>query len=516
MAAMMMLTACGNKNNGGDANNSGNDNAAQGTQTSAEKTVPTKADKDTLTVAISTEPSSLDPQNLNMVTGFTLCKQVYDSLFVSDANYNITPSLASEYEWSEDHLTLRVKIHEGVKFSNGQPVTADDVVYSIQRACTKPQSASAFSLFDGENTVAVDEHTVDIKFKTAYPNALLVLASGRGSIVCKAAIEEMGEDAYGRTPVGSGKFIVKNWSSGDKIEMVRNEEYWGDKPAFKNMVFRILTDGANRGIELETGGVDIALEVSTNDLDRLNANSDLTILQGPGSTMNHLVINSVNFNVLTDVNVRKAMHMALDMNALVQVAFRGNATVASSLAPETATFYHKVGPMEYDPEGAKALIAESGFDTSTEIVMNIYKNERIQAMAEAIANMWKAIGLNVRIEILDRATMVTNNGNGQTPMCITTVTASGGNIESVFRMWETPSYAFTADEDLMQRIRDAKSIVDDDARAKAYAELQQECWDLHTVIPLCVEDKVYGIRNYVEGFEFQPDNSPDFSTVSFK
>ena len=515
MAAMMMLTACGSKNNGGNASSGDTNNDAQGTQT-AEKVIPEKTDKDTLTVAISTEPSGLDPHNLNMVTGFTLCKQVFDRLFVADADYNITPSLATEYEWLDDNLTLRVKIRDDVKFSNGQPLTAEDVVYSIQRACTKSQSATTFGPFDGENTVAVDDYTVDIKFKTVYPNALTVLASGRGSIVCKAAIEEMGEDAYGRAPVGSGKFVVKNWSSGDKIEMVRNEDYWGDKPAYKNLTFRILTDGSNRGIELETGGVDIALEVSTNDLDRLNANSELTILQGPGSTMNHLVINSVNFDTLKDVRVRKAMHMALDKDALVQVAFRGNATVATSLVPAVTKGYYKVGPMEYDPEGAKALIAESGFDTSTEIVLNIYKNERIQAMAEAIANMWKAIGLNVRIEILDRATMITNNGNGQTPMCITTVTASDGNIESIFRMWETPSYAFTDDQDLMQRIKDAKSIVDDDARAKAYADLQQECWDLHTVLPLCVEDKVYGIRNYVEGFEFHPDNSPDFSTVTFK
>lgn len=514
LSALLMLSACGGTGGTTESPAAGSESPAAGSENTPAASTATKENPDELVVAISTEPASLDPHNVNMVTAFTLAKQVFDRLFVADEEYNITPSLATEYEWVDD-TTLRVKLREDVYFTNGQQLTADDVVYTIQRACTMAQSATTFENFDPDNTAAVDQFTVDIKLKAPYPNALTVLASGRGSIVCKSAIEEMGEDAYGRTPVGSGKFIVTNWNSGDRIEMVRNEDYWGEKPAFKNMTFRILTDGSTRGIELETGGVDIALEVSTNDLERLNANPDIKIIQGAGSTMNHIVINSVNFDTLTDVNVRKAMHMALDMNALVQLAFQGNATVASSLVPDVTVGYTKVGPMEYDPEGAKALIEESGFDTSKEIVMNIYQNERIQAMAEAIANMWTAIGLNVKIEMIDRATLTTNNSSGQTPMCITTVTASDGNIEGVFRMWETRSYAFTDDEDLIGRIKAAKNIVDDDERMQAYAELQQECWDLHTVIPICVEDKVYGIRSYVQGFEFQPDNSPDFSKVTF-
>ena len=82
-------------------------------------------------------------------------------------------------------------------------------------------------------------------------------------------------------------------------------------------------------------------------------------------------------------------------------------------------------------------------------------------------------------------------------------------------MWETPSYAFTDDQELINKISSAKNITDEAERMAAYAEIQQICWDLHTVIPICVEDKIYGVRSYVEGFEFQPDNSPDFSKVTF-
>lgn len=514
LCASLALSSCGG--GGGNTEDPAGESNAPAGETSAQGggTTVDLSTKDELIVAISTEPGSLDPHNVNMVTAFTIGKQIFDRLFVTDEEYNISPSLATDYEWVDD-TTLHVTIRDDVTFTNGEPLTADDVVYTIQRACSMAQSATTFEPFDPDNTVALSDYEVEIKLKNPYPNALLVLATGRAGIVCQSAIEEMGEDAYGRAPVGSGKFKVVNWTSGDRIELTRNDDYWGDKPAYKDLTFRILTDGSARGIELETGGVDIALEVSNNDLERLESNPDIQIIEGPGSTMNHIVINHVNFDTLANDDVRRAMHMALEKEALVQLAFQGHATVADSLVPSVTTGYHACSGIEYDPEGAKALVEASGFDTSTPIVMNIYQNERIQAMAEAIANMWTAIGLNVQIEQIDRATLTTNNSTGQTPMCITTVTASDGNIESVFRMWETPSYAFTDDQDLIDRLKAAKSITDEDERMQTYADLQQECWDLNTVIPICHENKIYGIRSYVQGFEFQPDNSPDFSKVTF-
>lgn len=518
LSALMMLSACGG---GGSSTPAPSAPADGGVSTpppaeSNNATVEVKApaDKDELVVVVATEPSGLDPHNLNMVTGFMINKHIFDRLFVTDSEYNITPSLAESYEWVDD-TTLRVKIREGVKFTDGDPLTAEDVVYTIKRACEKPQSATAFGPFDAENTVAVDEYTVDIKTKYAYPNAVTVLASGRAGIVSQKSIEEMGDDAYGRAPVGSGKFKVVNWAAGDRIELTRNDDYWGEKPAYKDLTFRIITENASRAIEVETGGADIVFNVSSEDLTRLKENPEINVVQGGSATMNHIVINSVNFDTLKDVRVRKAMHMALDMNAIVQVAYKGNAQVASSLVPAVTTNYAQVGPETYDPEGAKALLAESGFDTSTEIKLNIYKNAQIEAVAEMLCNMWNAIGLNVQIEMMDRATMVTNNGQGKTPFYISSVTASDGNIESVFRMWETPSYGFTDDEDLRARITAAKGIMDDAEREKAYAELQQECWDLHTVIPICTADNIFATAGYVQGFEFQPDNSPDLSVITF-
>lgn len=506
LAMVMMLSSC--------APSAPNPSPGSDNNPSSEPSVSSKANKDVLSVAIGTEPSSLDPHNVNMVTAHMIGAHIYDNLIGMTEDNQFVPDLATEWEWLDD-TTLRMKLREDVDFTNGAHFTADDVVYNIQRACEDSGSAATFSSFDGPGTVKVDEYTVDIKLKSAYPNALTVLAGGRASIVCKSAIEEMGDEAYGRAPVGTGKFTVVNWSSGDSIKLTRNDSYWGDKPAYKDLNFRIITENASRTIELETGEVDISFNLDANDVVRLEENPDVNVLNEPSSTMNHIVINTVNFDTLDNPEVRRAMHMALNMDAIVQTAFKGYATVASSLAPDNCFGFSPVGPTPYDPEGAKALIAASGFDTSTVITMQIYQNQQIQSMAEMIANMWTAVGLNVNVEILDRATLVTNNASGQTPMCITTVTASDGNIESVFLQWEKPSAAFTTDEDLVARIKAAKGITDENERKAAYAALQKETWDLNIVIPIATTNNIFGVRSYVQNFNFNADNRPDLSVVTF-
>lgn len=505
LSVMMLLAACG-----------GGTTASTAPSTAPAPSAEPAAVKDTFNVAGYTEPPTLDPHIANFVPSFMLDQLIFDKLFVADINNEIHPQLAETWEWIDD-TTLRVKIREGVMFTNGTPLTADDVVYSIQRACVSAGSKATFSEFDGPNTAKVDEYTVDIKTKTPYPNAITVLTHGRGSIVCQEAIEEMGEDAYGRAPVGSGEMIITDWTAGDSMTFVRNDEYWGDKPAYKTLYFRIITEGSSRAIELETGAIDFAFNIDATDLARLQTNPDVTCVVASGATMNQFVITTANFDLLDDVRVRKAMHMALDMNAIVATAYRGIAEVADSLMPKGTYGYTPVGPEPYDPEGAKALLVEAGFDTNQVITLNIVANDSTQkAVAEMACNMWKDIGLNVQITQIDRATMTTNNGQGLNLMCMTTNTTSSGNPETTFLQWEKASAGYTSNTALVEKISAAKRITDEAERTQAYKELQQECWDEHIVIPVSVSSNVYCYRSNVKGLENHPSNMPELSKVYFE
>jgi len=517
LSALLMLSACG----GGAATPA----PSAGTPSAAPAMTPTpvnsappaaKPVKDVLTIANKYEPANLDPHNVNSVSAFTLCYQVYDRLFMADENNNIIPQLAETWEWIDD-TTLRVKLVEGVEFTNGTPLTAEDVVYSMRRACENSYSAATMSNFDGPACAVVDEYTVDLKTKSAYPNALRILTHGRASIVCQEAIEEMGDEAYGRTPVGSGRLIVEKWNSGDMLVFKRNDNYWDKEalPQWSTMNFRFISENATRAIEVETGGADVGMEIAGADLSRLQSNPDVNVLVGPGATMNQIVINSVNFPGLDNVKFREALHTALNMEAITKAAYITADVAASIFPPSTEGYVDCSARTTYDVEKAKQLLAESGYDVSKPVKINLSKGTEIQAAAEMIGNMWTAIGLKVEIEILDNATLVTNNAQGKTPIALTTNTTSAGNPETLLINFEKASAGWTADADLVARIQEAKTIINDADRAAAYTALQEEIWDLHTVIPICVAQVAYASRTNVGGLECHPSKQPDLSKIYF-
>lgn len=525
LSLIMLLTSCGKQEPGKPAVTEAPASATQSSEEAAETAaVPTEevvevvyapAGKDNLIVAGKTEPTALDPATSNQVTNFMIMNLFYDRLVYMTNDGAIEPMLAKSWEWIDD-LTLRVHLRDDALFHNGTKLTSEDVVYSIQRACEMPVSKSTFSSFDGPNTVAVDEYTVDIKVKEPSATALTVLTHGRGNIVSKQLMEEVGSDVYGLAPVGTGKFKFVEWVPGDHITMTRNDDYWGDKPAFKDLTIRFVTEDASRAIELETGAVDVSLQIGANDIDRLTADKNLKTYVIPSSQVTLFQITQLNFDTLDDVRVREAMHLALDLDAIIKTAYRGQAMVATSLLPPGTFGYTELGPSPYDPEKAKALIAESGFDTNQVITLTIVANDTIAtAVAEMAQNMWKAVGLNVEIVSVDRATMTTNNNKALNLMCYTQTTTIGFNPETALLMWERPTNGYHNDPEIYKMLAGVKNILDDNARQAEYHKILKYLWDTHIVIPIAVPNMNYGTAAYIQNFPASPANMPDFSLVTF-
>ena len=237
---------------------------------------PASGEKDELLVAISAEPVTLDPADQNDSASSLAIRQLYDPLLIQDQEMNIGPGLAESWEFTDD-TTLVLKLREDVKFHNGDPLTSADVIYSLERALENPKVSSFIDCIDIENSSAVDEYTVELK--TFYPFVPLLsnLALPSICIVSKNAAEEAGGD-IGTVPCGTGPFKLTEWVHGDRLEFERNGDYWGSKPAFSKMTFRVIPENANRAIELETGGVDIALSLAPNDGTRLQDNPDVRVI----------------------------------------------------------------------------------------------------------------------------------------------------------------------------------------------------------------------------------------------
>ena len=194
--ALTLLAGCGTKPSSSDSS-SGNGSSV----------------KDEVVAVLKAEPSNIDPHGNTELVAMTTQVQIFETLVKKNENGEIVPCLAKSWEQIDD-TTFQFHLREGVKFHNGDTLTADDVVYTIARACTNPGSSSTFKTFDGEATHAIDELTVEIKLKTPDASIYDTLNSQRGGIVCKRAVEEQGEDAYGRNPVGTGPYKLSDWQSG--------------------------------------------------------------------------------------------------------------------------------------------------------------------------------------------------------------------------------------------------------------------------------------------------------------
>ena len=203
LAATMMLTAlagCGDGSSSGTSQ-SGSSGSSGSSASSGEGSV-----KDEVVVILRAEPSNIDPHGNTELVAMTTQVQIFETLVTKDQDGNIIPCLAESWE-QIDERTTRFTLRDDVYFHNGEKLTAEDVVFTIQRAVEKPSSAAIFAAFDPENTKVVDERTVDVATTEPFAAVFNYLASTRGGIVCKKAVEEMGDDAFGRSPVGTGPFV---------------------------------------------------------------------------------------------------------------------------------------------------------------------------------------------------------------------------------------------------------------------------------------------------------------------
>lgn len=471
--------------------------------------------KDSLKVAIRAEPSTLDPHNSTALANFAVQRMVYDTLVAQDESGNIIPCLAEKWEVMDD-LTVRFFLRKGVLFSNGDELKAEDVRYSLQRATAERGSASMFSSFDGENTAVVDDYTVDVKVKQPFAAVYNYLASSRGDILCKRAMEEMGAEAYARNPVGTGSFILENWKTGDSLHLVRNDNYWGSKPAYQELTFRVITEAANRAIELETGGVDIIYDVDASDVNRLNENPKINVVSGPGYKFSYITMN-MSMKPYDDIRVRQALVESLDMQAIVNAVYGNSAALADSLMAPTVFGYSKIGPYAYNPEHAKELLAQAGYQNGLSVILMTNEDRSFMNVAEAAQNMWASVGVTTDIQISDQATLLAKAADGQVPMGITNSTPTTGDPDHALMIWPTTYKSFLRNSNtkIDDYLAAGKSTYDVAKRAAIYKEAMEYMWTQYNLIPICFTNAVYATGADVKNFECHPGNTPDLAKVTF-
>lgn len=376
----------------------------------------------TLRVAGANDIMTFDPAGQNHQTTLAYQQMVYESLIRYDEKFQIEPALATKWTYITP-TQLRFELRKGVKFHDGTPFTADDVVFSINRVMTPPSNLTS-SVQSVKEVKKVDDHTVDLILKAPSPIVLRELIDAM--IMSKAWAEKNNsvkaqdyrgkeENYASRNANGTGPFMLVSWQPDTKTTLKKNPNWW-DKPKgnVDEIVFTPIKSAATRSAALISGQVDMVVDPPVQDLARLKNNPQITVIEGPENRTiflgfdqhrDELLYGNVkDKNPLKDKRVRQALYQAVDINAISKNVMRGlGQPTGTMVAPMITGWTAKLGERasKYDPEAAKKLLAEAGYPNGFEVQLDCPNDRYVndEAICQAITAMWTKIGVKTKLQL---------------------------------------------------------------------------------------------------------------------
>ena len=456
------------------------------------------AHRDTLTVAISREPKSLLPYASNDTGTSYITHQIYDALLSTDADMNLLPGLATEWEQIDD-THYRFKLREGVTFHDGSA------------------SKSVIGPVDIENSVAEDDHTVVIALSEPYPAFLNICALDLAAIVSKSAMEADPE-GYANHPVGTGAFQFDDWATGDHLSFTANKSWWGGEINFDKLVLRYIAEASTRAIEAESGGVDIA-HIVVSDASNAESNPDVNLQVSYTLGTQYLSFNC-SIEPFNNVKVRQAISLAIDADAINKASqFGYSETPGSFLAPGVWGYYDAESEYEgYNVEKAKELLAEAGYPDgfSCTLISNAS-----QSVAEMIQAYLKEIGIEVTLNVTDFSNWLDAIVNGKQQMYLGGWTVPSADATEAFAAFNSAyigkgdNRSFYANDDVDALIETINTETDSEKRMQACVDLQKLLADECVTVGLYVGLACYSVNKDISNFVVLPSQSPNFAGITF-
>lgn len=378
----------------------------------------TQVTDETLKVAFASEPSCLWGAPVGQVENEAqyVINAVADSLVKVDKETGeILPNLATSWEWVDD-MHLKFTLRDDVTMSDGTPLVADDVVYSV--GVWKEYSPGNDTGMFVAGAVADDEHTVTIEFNTLAPDLLSMMSFSNFVIVSEDEVEAAGgvEAAATNPAFGSGKYRFVSWERGQSITLERNDNYWNPdyKGYFKTIQITFTNDAAAREMAVESGDVQVAVDMPVVQAAAFAGSDNVNVIVFDFGQNLHLWFNMAEGHATADVKVRQAILKALNYEAIAQVGTAGTAPMALGYAPAGSTYYNETYTAEekaMDIEGAKALLEEAGYGDGLDLTI-LGTQDSVPTYTVIQENL-RAIGINVSINTPDTAQFVgdANGGN---------------------------------------------------------------------------------------------------------
>lgn len=381
-------------------------------------------DRDTVVFAISSDIGNLDAQVTTTPDSGRYTLALNDTLFGFDVAGRLEPRLATGVKISDDGLLYTFTLRRDVKFHNGVQMTAKDVKYSIERII-KPETKSGrrpllAPVF--ESASMPDDYTVVMQLKKP-DGSFLNKVAGFLPIVPKDYTESLpSPEAFSQAPVGAGPFKFVGRRIGQSMELVRFDDYWGNKAAVKRIMFRVIPEPASRVNALLAGEIDITDGISASDVARVKQNAGLQVDSVKvGSPLMVRLYSNIPGTPLASPKVRQALNYAVDRNAIIKSVLHG----MGEPMPSFLSSVYPIGidpalkPYPYDPERARRLLAEAGYPKGFDT--EIYSSSVMpKEVTEAVVAFWAQVGVRARIKFIDYVAWARlDNTHGNGPMSIT-------------------------------------------------------------------------------------------------
>lgn len=524
LTAGLALTGCG-----GSKTSDTTDNTAGAEN---ESTVEVKGvDVDTtgyLVAALNADIQTADVQKTSKdyEVPFNIFDRLVDVEVGTDGNSKIVPSLAESWDISDDGLEYTFHLRQGVKFHNGNDFTAEDVAYTFHRMLTVEggvntefidQIKGADELLAGETDTlegveVVDDYTIKVTLKEPFAGFLASISSPGVSIYDSEATEAAG-DQFGMDPavtVGTGPFEFSSWSFNNQLVLTRNEDYWKGASGLPGVVIKIIPDTETQSMMFESGELDILdLDYAADSADRFTETYPDQIVQGPRVGIVYFTMN-FNKEPFQDVRVRKAVQMSIDRQAILDALYGGRGQVEQGIFPHGLIgFNPDQEEIKYDPEAAKALLAEAGYADGfdMEIAADSSASDTMTMALEIVSNQLAEVGIRAEIKNYDESTWLETRKSGELGSFMSTWSADyndpdnfiytffGNEEKTRIRSINYP------DTEVMERVAKARTIVNEDERLAEYKALEEKLIHEDAAwVPMFSRLHLFAVSKRVQGF----------------
>ena len=478
-----------------------------------------------LVIALKGDAARFDPHSRAEGNTTTIQRYIFDALVKYDENWKPVPALAERWKMLDD-LTWEFKLRKGVKFHNGEPFNAAAAKFSLERCKTDSHSQYKSSVPDYKEIIAVDEYT--LRFVTKKPIPEIAIMLELVSMVPPKYFQEWDKKDWthlNHNPIGTGAYKFVEWVKDDHIKMVANDDWYGGKVDFKEVIIRPIPEDATRVAGLISGEIDVIWGVSSRDIPRIEKNKNTYISRTPSRYVPYIM-----FDVYTKEGgrapemqpgipagapnpfrlkkVREAIAHGINVDDIIKHVMEGGAYPASQIIPQ---FVHGYSPnikrLKYDPELAKKLLAEAGFpngfEANFDACNDCFVNDSL--IAEAIGHQLTKIGVNLKVVAQPKAVLYPSVEGYKSPMFL---------LEQGTFSWERTMNAFFRkqegdegrnnrgrfyDPGIENRIVEASKEMDPEKSVKLKRAVSEDIYATAYIIPLFYIENVIGLNKRVIG-----------------